>query len=124
MKNGSLVGIFGMYRRRIINFAVPVDSVAAIGGPKDADLAHADSWAAVIKTRAALAGQEYWAIPRGRIIFRVTDGKFVIFASTSVVTDLKLLGTIARRFRLPQFASVQAFSDRHYDPPCDDLFED
>jgi hypothetical protein len=124
MKTQPLLGIFWIYRRSLLAFTVPADSVSAVGGTKDADQAHADSWVEVVEKHRELAGKEYWAIPRGRVIFRVTDGIFVIFASTSVVSDPKLVGKVIRRFHLPPSDQVRATTDRHYDPPDDDLFEE
>jgi len=124
MTTGPSLGIFWVYHRRILAFKVPMDSVSAVGKMRDADYAHADSWADVVKKHRELASKEYWAIPRGRVIFRATEEMFVIFASTSIVTDPGLISKIFQSFRLPSHDRVRVMTDRHYDPAGDDLFED
>jgi len=124
MKKQPSLGIFWIYHRRVLAFKVPVGAVAAVRGVKDSDYAHADLWTEVVIKQPKLAGKEYWVIPRGRIIFREKYGIFAIFASTSIVTDPELLGKIIRCFHLPPKDRVRAITDRHYDPPDDDLFDE
>jgi hypothetical protein len=117
------IGIFWVHHRKIIAFGELVDTVTEIGGYKDSDLAHADMWTDVVKRHGKLAGKEYWAIPRGRVVFRAREKLFVIFASSSVITDDRLTANIMEAFHLPPL-QCRFFSDPHYDPPGVDLFDD
>jgi hypothetical protein len=117
------LGIFWLYRHRIIAFTVPVDAVTEVGGSKDASLAHSDLWDQVVKQQPKLAGKEYWSVPRGRVLFQIPKRTYIIYSSTSLASDQSVIGKIVRRFGLSGL-DVQVGSDRHYDPPDDDMFED
>ena len=123
MDHQPLLGIFWLRRSRVIAFTVSADEVEAVGGTRDSAFAHSDEWSAVVRQFPELAGKEYWAVERGRVIQRMADDSFVVFASTAVVANHRLFAKIIRRFNLPP-GKTRAISDRHYDPPGDDLFED
>jgi hypothetical protein len=121
--NLPMIGIFWILKKSLIHFSKPLDCVQAVAGIKDTDFAHADQWAEVVKTHCGFSSKEYWEFPRGRIIYRVKTDNYSILASTSVVRDSLMIKRISRRFSLP-VARVTVMSDRHYDPPGDDLFDD
>ena len=123
MKPGPSLGIFWVYGRQLISFAKPINMIPEVAGTADTDLAHADLWDEVVRKHRNLAGQEYWVLPRGRVVLHVRGRWFVIIASSSIVGDQTLVSSIMRRFHLPA-SHCRLSNDRHYDPPGDDLFED
>ena len=94
-KSSPQLGLFWIYRRRVIAFTVPFDTIRSIAGSTDTDLAHANLWKEVVGQRPELDGREYWSIPRGRVLFQKT---FVIYASSSIISDTKLVEQVVRRF--------------------------
>lgn len=121
--NIPLLGIFWLRHGGVVAFTVSAFSMEAAGGTKDSDYTHSDQWSEVMRRFPDLVGREYWAIERGRVIQQMTDSSFVIFASSEVVANERLIAKIIRRFHLPP-TQTRAMSDRHYDPPGDDLFDD
>ena len=63
--------------------------------------------------RAAIAASEYEEWPRGRIVYDLESGRFVLYADAQILRDPVLIAAIRERFGLP-LDQTAAKGDNHY----------
>ena len=117
------IGIFWVYRGRLIALGTPLDKVVAHGGVQNVEAGHYEVWPQIQRRYPALRRKEYYEVPRGRILYDGGRGEFWLFAPQSLQRRRPTIDRIIRRYGLPP-AKVRLKSDLHYEPPGDDLWND
>ncbi len=103
------VGIWWHNGQQLIGFAQPV---AAIQVPRpliDSDLTHADAWDTARRKLSCPSDVEYFAIPRGRILWHADREMGILYHGNA--TQPRVLNMLAKLFRLPRW---EAHLDEHY----------
>jgi hypothetical protein len=105
----------------VMAFSQPMNEVPSVAGFRDAEVGHADLWPRVVARHPELRGLDYFAVPRGRVLY-VEDGEiFRLFMPSREAKNKQRVQQVMAAFALPS-AQVQICRDRHYDPPGPDLF--
>ena len=117
------VGIFWFYRGRLVALGAALNKVISQGGVQDVDAGHDKLWPQVQRRHPAFRHKEYYEVPRGRVLYNVSRGEFWLFAPQSLQHRRPIIDRIIRRFGLPPERIILK-SDRHYEPPGDDLWND
>jgi hypothetical protein len=112
------VGIFWIYRGQLILKAVPLqeglDDGDFINGPED----HLSYWDTLRRTRPALRSVEYDAVPRGRVLYKKSEGQCYVYMDIVLHhEDVKKL--LRHHFALP--AETPFATDIHYTTTPADL---
>ena len=113
------VGIFWVYRGKLIISTVPVakgvDDGTCINGPDD----HLPFWSTVQRQYSVLRRFAYEEIPRGRVLFSKPDQTFYVYMDKVLFTE-KIIQTLLRTLHLPpRHTSFQ--TDLHYTTDPEDL---
>ena len=112
------VGIFWVYQGQLIEAAVPlhagIDDGDFINGPFD----HMAYWETVRRTIPALRTVEYDAVPRGRVLYKKTEGRCVVYMDKVLHREEVKTG-IMTYFELP--AATLFATDVHYTTTPADL---
>jgi len=67
---------------------------------------------------------EYYEVPRGRVLFDAKARRFVLISSSAIVKDPVTVGKIMSFFNISQFEPILK-ADLHYENPADvDLFDE
>ena len=117
------VGIWWTNGSTIITLAHTLDkTVTRIGDRIDSNLSHANEWPRVAKKLSRTIEDEYFCVPRGRVVFDMTSRRGIILHGPA--TSLKRLEPIARRFNLGE--DWRSEIDCHYftGDDADRLFND
>ena len=121
-QKGPLLGIWWDDGQTLAALAHPItEKTSAAGGFVDSDLEHWREWKHVAALFGKSAQEEYFNVPRGRVLLRQRTRQGVIYhGSTTTATRLKV---IAAEFQLTDW---KADLDPHYEMgnAVDDLFED
>lgn len=98
----------------------PTENTTRTGTRLDSNLSHADEWAVAARKLGRTIEDEYFAVPRGRVLLEVDSLTGVILHGPA--TKPKRLALIAKRFGL---AAWRAELDQHYftGEDADRLFE-
>jgi hypothetical protein len=98
------------------------ETVTRIGNRIDSDLAHVDEWPRVAKKLGRTIADEYFCVPRGRVVFDVKSRRGIILHGPA--TSPERLELIAQRFGLGE--NWKAEQDTHYftGDDADRLFDD
>jgi hypothetical protein len=96
-------------------------NVAHVGGRIDSNLSHVDEWPMVAREFGLTAEDEYFTVPRGRVVLLAEELVGIILHGNT--TKSGRLPTIARRFDLTNW---KAEIDTHYltGADADRLFDD
>lgn len=104
------IGIWWDGGGRIAALAHPCDENATqIAGRIDSNLAHADEWPQVARRFGLSAHDEYFVVPRGRVLIDARTGNGIILHGNA--TDQERLSQIAEQFELSEW---RAEFDAHY----------
>jgi len=86
------IGIFWVYRGRLLPLPTPVHEGEQRAGKRDSPLAHSQEWQRVVRRyRAelpALTVLEYDEVPRGRIVFDEMQSRFIVYMDDMLFTDV------------------------------------
>lgn len=122
LRNTSLVGIWWDDGQQIVALTHPPQvSGPTAGGFIDSHLEHWREWPDVALRLARSADDEYFSVPRGRVLLRSKTGQGMIYhGSATIPTRLAL---IAAEFNLENW---KAAIDLHYEcgAAADALFDD
>jgi hypothetical protein len=88
---------------------LPTENVTRTGRLLDSNLSHADEWPSVAKKLRRTTEDEYFSVPRGRVLLDVDSLTGIILHGPA--TSRKRLESIARRFGL---GAWRAELDQHY----------
>ena len=118
----SRVGIWWDTGKTIAAIAhPPTENTTRAGTRLDSNLSHADEWTKVARKLGRTTDDEYFAVPRGRVLLEGDSQTGVILHGPA--TKPKRLALIAKRFGLGQW---RAELDAHYftGEDADGLFEE
>ena len=122
MSSGK-IGIFWFINGRVMGRARPTsEGEAHVAGMYDSPDAHAELWEnadGLPGLDPALRGQPYSAFPRGRVLYRGGDQRFIVYMDRVLFTA-KTQKAIAAFFDLPK-NGVLWRADVHYTTDPDDL---
>jgi len=115
-----LIGIWWCRDRIIAAFPHSQDVNSFRSNFIDSNLNHADEWPKIAKQFGCSKDEEYFIVPRGRVLWDIGKSESVIYHGSS--TSLSQLRLIAKHFQLG--AQWRAAKDLHYelDPP-DEFFD-
>jgi hypothetical protein len=115
------IGIWWDDGRQVVPFTQPLGEVEPTEKICDSDLAHAEMWPEAAKYFGRTADDEYFSVPRGRVVWLVTSKKARIIHGNATRPDR--LKAIAKAFN---FGKWEAQSDDHYamGDRVEELFED
>jgi len=120
--DSPLIGIWWDDGKKIVALChPPVVSGPTAGGFIDSHLEHWREWPDVALRLKRSAYDEYFCIPRGRVLIRATTGQGMIYHGSA--TTPARLGLIATEFKLENW---KAAIDLHYEfgEAADELFDD
>lgn len=120
--SGPRVGIWWDNGKTIVVRAHPcTENATRTRALVDSNLSHADEWHVVAKRLGRTTDDEYFSVPRGRVLLDVKSMTGIIFHGPA--TTHPRLALIARRFGLQTW---KAELDTHYftGPDADQLFEE
>lgn len=114
----SKVGIFWFYQSLPLVAAVPlqhgIDNGDFINGPDD----HLPAWERVRRAVPALWNIEYDEVPRGRVIYKKAEGRFVVYMNKVLHRD-DYKQAILHLFAMPP--ETPFLTDLHYTTTPEDL---
>jgi hypothetical protein len=116
-----LVGIWWDDGKILVALTHPITENSSRGPLIDSNLNHWEAWPEVAAMLGLTGDDEYYDVPRGRVLVRQQTGAGLIYHGTS--TPPGRLRKIAARFRLSEWT---AKLDDHYqlDPDLDAMFGD
>ncbi len=120
--NQPQVGIWWDDGETLVALTHPfTENVACVGGRIDSDLAHIDEWPNVARNFGMTEDDEYFSVPRGRVLLVANTPFGLIFHGSA--TGPSRLAVIAHRFALTDW---KAEIDTHYltGVDADRLFDD
>lgn len=103
------MGIWWDNGRQIIAFPVPVGSPDPVTELCDSDDSHNDCWPEAAMQLGASPDDEYFSIPRGRVLYDPTNRTSIIYHGNR--TDETRLVVVATKFALKKW---EARKDGHY----------
>lgn len=106
------IGIFWVFHGRLLAAASELADGEAYGDAIDARIDHVHHWPHFQEQHPALRRLEYQHVPRGRIVFKRSSGRFLVYMDKSL-HQAKIKRAILCEFQLP--ASKTGFlTDPHY----------
>lgn len=103
------VGIWWHHGQKLIGFVQPVKAVQEPRTLIDSDLTHADAWDFARRRLSCPSDVEYFAIPRGRILWHSERETGILYHGNA--TQAGVLSVLAKLFGLPRW---EALLDEHY----------
>lgn len=107
------IGIFWDVNCELVFKATTLSGIPAVGGIRDVDDDHYSFWENLKKSRRDLAVYSYDHFPRGRIVYRESDKKFIIYADRCLVKSKAFLTRLRKAFGLAPRQCV-GMGDSHY----------
>ena len=80
---------------------------------------HYDFWEKIQAATPELSCEEYEYIPRGRVLFDLIEGTFVIISSAAIIANKSALKAICRHCNIPVNFLVTLKTDQHYENPSE-----
>ena len=109
----SQVGIFWILPKKLLAFGVPYTAGEKYGDFINIPDGHYENWEQLRKASGTLP-EDYTSYPRGRIVYRIKDQKFLVYLNKKHIKDIKIKKRIIKEFRLPA-DRVEFKHDRHYE---------
>jgi hypothetical protein len=106
------VGVFWLFKRRLIIESVPVSQAEACEGFCNHPLSHEQCWSQLQRRGVVTAGVEYDEPPRGRVVYNAGTQQFLLLADRCILKNPELVKRILAVLDLP--ASTKTKSDSHY----------
>jgi len=107
------VGIFWILPEGLLAFGVPYTAGEKYGDFINNPDGHYETWEKLRHVSGKLA-EDYTAYPRGRIVYRINDQKFLVYLNRNHIKDTKIKKRIISKFRLPA-DRVEFIHDHHYE---------
>ena len=108
-KTEIYVGIWWHHEQKLIGFAQPITAIQEPRTLIDSDLTHADAWDFARRQLSCPSDVEYFAIPRGRILWHSERETGILYHGNA--TQAGVLSVLAKLFGLPRW---EAHLDEHY----------
>jgi hypothetical protein len=113
------VGIFWYHKRKVLgdfsDFAT-AEIYGNIVGPRTS---HYDYWPKIQARNSELAHEEYEYTPRGRVLYDLIQGSFVIISSKAIIKNEAAIKALKAKCNIPLRAHLTLKSDLHYENPAD-----
>jgi hypothetical protein len=109
----SQVGIFWILPKKLLVFGVPYTEGENYGDFINTPDGHYETWEQLRKTLGKLP-EDYTAYPRGRIVYRITDQKFLVYLNRKHIKNERIKKRIIKEFRLPVDHAIFKH-DHHYE---------
>ena len=106
------VGIFWILPDGLLAFGVPYTVGEKYGDFINAQDGHYETWEELREASEKLP-EDYTAYPRGRIVYRITDQKFLVYLNKRHINNFWIKNSIIREFQLP-LNQVGFKHDSHY----------
>jgi len=94
------VGIFWILPDGLLAFGVAYTESEKYGGFLNTPDGHYETWEQLRKTSRKLP-EDYTSYPRGRIVYRINDQKFLVYLNRKHIKDTKIKKRIIMEFSLP-----------------------
>jgi len=107
------IGIFWIHKSKIYLKSIGLDQVKVIDGFKDSDFGHYQVWDEMSAQNKELYIYEYEDIPRGRIVYNVNHGLFIVYSNEDIINSDEAKKLIMDAFGLNDEA-VSFQYDAHY----------
>ena len=112
-KPTSQIGIFWILPEGLLTFGVPYNAGEKYGDFINIPDGHYETWEELRKASGKLPA-DYTNYPRGRIVYRINDQKFLVYLNRKHIKDTKIKRRIIKEFRLP-VDHVIFKHDHHYE---------
>lgn len=123
-KKAPQVGIFWFHRKKVIGDFFDLSVADLYGHVLGPCSDHYVFWPTIQRQFPELRLVEYEFVPRGRVLFDLVRGGFVILSSTRIVSGKTAVAGIKRKFHLPSDFPIFLETDLHYENPMDATFSD
>ena len=107
------VGIFWILPDRLLAFGVPYTAGEKYGDFINTPDGHYETWEQLRKVSGKLP-EDYTSYPRGRIVYRINDQKFLVYMNRKHLKNDRVKKKIIKEFRLP-VDQVDFKHDSHYE---------
>ena len=107
------VGIFWILPDGLLAFGVPYPEGEKYGDFLNTPDGHYETWEKLRKISGKLP-EDYTAYPRGRIVYRINDQKFLVYMNRKHLNNTRIRESIVREFQLLA-DHVEFIHDRHYE---------
>ena len=107
------VGIFWILPNGLLPFGVPYTAGEKYGDFINIPDGHYETWEQLRKVSGKLP-ESYTSYPRGRIVYRIKDQKFLVYLNRKHLKDTKIKNSIISEFRLT-VDQVEFKHDSHYE---------
>jgi hypothetical protein len=107
------VGIFWIFPDRVLAFGVPYNAGEKYGDFINIPDGHYETWEQLRNASKKLP-EDYTSYPRGRIVYRINDKKFLVYMNRKHLKSEQIKKRIIEEFRLPA-NHVEFIHDRHYE---------
>ena len=115
----SKVGIFWVYDGCVLASAVGLEDAERSGAFFDSPDNHVDVWPRIQRQRPELDGVEYFAIPRGRVVFDQDDQRFTVYLD-KVLMKPAVQDKVRAAFSLPE-SGTRFERDVHYTTDSEEI---
>jgi hypothetical protein len=109
----SKVGIFWLTGGGLLLDTVPLDRAENYGDCKNYPLGHLARWEQLQRSGLAPIDKEYEILPRGRCVFNVKSGRFLLLADPCILKRTALVKQIITAMELP-LNKTDVSTDSHY----------
>ncbi len=114
-----LVGIFWYHNKKVYGDFFELAAADPYGNVLGPHSNHVEFWHQVQKQVPELTFEEYEYVPRGRVLFDLAVGQFVLISSKAIVGSKTAVKAIRRRCNIPAGLEVILKTDLHYESPDD-----
>jgi hypothetical protein len=111
-KESPSVGIFWLFRGKLIINATPVTQAEDYGDNKTHARSHIDYWTLLQRQGVVPAETEYEEPPRGRVTFNTKTERFTLYADRCILCSEDAVKKLVRKMHLP--ANTTTNTDLHY----------
>jgi hypothetical protein len=100
------VGIFWYYKKKLLTYSFPMKEVEEQSGFIDVGMGHYDLWSTFQKLDRSLKNIKYEDLPRGRILYDVTNKIYKVSTSSKIIQTEGFQDMVLSTFNLPVTATV------------------
>ena len=107
------VGIIFFFANRLWIESTPVEKADKYAECKIHDGNHIEFWERLISERLVPGDEEYQNVPRGRVIFNSSSGRFLLLLDRCILRKKNVVAAIKRQMGLPS-KETDMSTDLHY----------
>jgi hypothetical protein len=107
------VGIFWIFPNQLLAFGLPYTAGEKYGDFINIPDGHYETWEKLKKASGKLP-EDYTSYPRGRIVYRINDQKFLMYLNRKHIKNERIKKRIIKEFRLPVDHAIFKH-DHHYE---------